>query len=85
MQLSAILALVFAFMRLGKKILFVVLSIPFLVYFSNLVSIIQTEWLMIPACPHLMCKITRATLKGPLVQFFLDVCVVFVYGLILWI
>ena len=79
-QLSAILALVFAFMQLWNVFLFVVLSVPFsflfLVFFSNLVSIMQMEWLMIPACPHSMCKITRATLKGPIVQKSVDVCVV---------
>ena len=48
----------------------------FLVFFSNLVSVMQMEWLMIPACPHPMCKITRATLKGPIVQKSVDVCVV---------
>ena len=56
--------------------LFVVRSIPFLAFFSNLVSIMQTEWLMTPACPHLMCKITRATLKGSVVQKLVDVRVV---------
>ena len=70
------LALVFAFMQLCKKKIFVVRSIPFLAFFSNLVSIMQTEWLMTPACPHLMCKITRATLKGSVVQKLVDVRVV---------
>ena len=36
------------------------LSIPFFyIYFFNLVTINQTEWSAIPACPSLMCSFNR--------------------------
>ena len=46
----------------------------------NLVSINQTEWSTIPACPSLMCYLTGVILKGlTLRKCVSDVCVCMFY------
>ena len=43
---------------------FICLSIPFFIFFFNLVSINQTEWSTIPACPSLMCSFSMGDIEG---------------------
>ena len=56
-----------------------VLSVPFVHLFHNLVSINLMEWSTIPACPSVVRFLTLSVLKGiSLGTFVLDVCVRFV-------
>ena len=52
------------------------LSIPFFIFFFNLVSINLMEWSVIPACPSLMCSFNRGIIEG---TNSLKICLMFVY------
>ena len=51
-------------------------SIPFFIFFFNLVSMNSTEWSTIPACPSFMCSFDRGSTEGTnFSKICVDVCV----------
>ena len=59
------MALVFAIMHLYNFLKFHIVSVhSFFIFFFNLVSINETEWSTIPACPSLMCSFNRGNTEG---------------------
>ena len=53
------------YLPLQNIFLFYIVSVySFFIFFFNLVSINQTEWLTISACPSLMCSFNRGNIEG---------------------
>ena len=67
------MALVFAIMHLYNILNFYIVSVhSFFIFFFNPVLINQTEWLMIPACPSLMCSFNRGNIASVCVCMHLN-------------
>ena len=77
------MALVFAIMHLYNFLKFCIVSVhSFFIFFFNLVLINYIEWLIIPACPSLMCSFNRGNTEQSKLE---NLCLIFVSSVLFYV